>query len=120
MDKPKIEAIAINLVIVAESAAIATRQLREALAAYEEAILREAIGRIEEDEKCDPFAKLLEAMREIEKQALMEELAIEPADLEAPRKVPRPPKRIGPVNKVNYTANRPRRQARSNCHTMRR
>ncbi len=119
MDKPKIEAIARNLVIVAESAAIATRQLREALAAYEEAILREAIGRIEEDEKCDPFATLLEAMREIEKQALMEELAIEPADLEAPRKVPRPPKRLGPVNKANHTASRPPKRARSSCYRCR-
>lgn len=30
--------------------------------------------------------------------------------------IPRPPKRIGPVNKANYTYNRPQRRARSSCH----
>lgn len=119
MDKPKIEAIARNLVIVAESAAIATRRLREALAAYEEAILREAIGRIEEDEKCDPFAELLQAMAEIDRQCLMEELAADPAELEMPLKLPRPPKRTGPTNKTNYTTNRPPRHARSSCYRCR-
>ena len=32
------------------------------------------------------------------------------------KKSPRPPKRLGPVNKANYAANRPRRVARSNCN----
>ena len=31
------------------------------------------------------------------------------------KKLPRPPKRLGPVNKANYAASRPRRVARSNC-----
>lgn len=119
MDKPKIEAIARNLALVAESAAITTRRLREALAAYEEAAIREAIGQIEEDEKLDPFARLLQAMAEIDKQCLMEELAEEPADLETPRNIPRPPKQLGPVNKINHTASRPPRHARSSCYRCR-
>lgn len=36
------------------------------------------------------------------------------------RKLPRPPRYLGPVNKANYTANRPMRRARSNCYTRRR
>ena len=119
MDKPKIEAIARNVVIVAESAAIATRQLREALAAYEETILREAIGRIEEDEKCDPFAELLQAMEDIRQQYMLDELAEDPADLEAPKKILRPPRRLGPVNKTNHAASRPPRRARSSCYIRR-
>lgn len=119
MDTPKLEAIARNLVMVGESMAIATRQLREALVAYEEAAIREAIGRIEEDEKCDPFATLLEAMEAMREQVLMEEFAEDRAYLEAPRKVPRPPKRLGPVNKANYTASRPPRRARSSCYIRR-
>jgi hypothetical protein len=119
MDKPRMEAVARALVIVGESAALAARQLREALMAYEEAVIREAVGQIEEDEKLDPFARLLQAMEDIRKQVLMEELAVDPADLEPPRKVLRPPKRIGPINKVNYTASRPPKRARSSCYRCR-
>jgi hypothetical protein len=89
------------------------------MAELEEAAIRAAITQIEEDEYCDPFARLLEAMREIEKQVLMEELAVDPADLELPRKTPRPPKRLGPVNKANFTASRPPRRARSSCYRCR-
>ena len=119
MDKPKIEAIARNLVMVAESAAMATRRLREALAAYEEAAIREALGQIEEDEKLDPFAELLAAMEEVRERRLLDELEAfveDPADLELPRKTPRPPKRLGPVNKANFTASRPPKRARSSCY----
>lgn len=35
-----------------------------------------------------------------------------------PKKLPRPPKRIGPVNKPNYIANRPQIRARSNCRAF--
>ena len=119
MDKPRMEALARAIVIVGESAARATRQLREALAAYEEAALRAALGRIEEDEKCDPFAELLAAMREIEKLALMDGITVDPAELEVTRKTPRPPKRLGPVNKSNHTTNRPPRRARSSCYRCR-
>lgn len=122
MDKPRMEAVARALGMVAESAALATRQLREALVAYEETTLREAVGRIEEDEKCDPFAELLQALEDIQKQCLLDELAAfaeDPAYLATPRKVPRPPKRLGPVNKANHTASRPHKRARSSCYRCR-
>ena len=122
MDDPKIEAIARSVVIVGEAAAQATRRLREALVEFEEATIREAICRIEEDESRDPFAELLQAMEEIRERCLLDELAAfgeDPADLEIPRKVPRPPKRLGPVNKANFTANRPPKRARSSCYIRR-
>lgn len=43
----------------------------------------------------------------------------EPADIEIPRKIPRPPKRLTPVNKANYAANRPPKRARSSCYIRR-
>lgn len=122
MDNPKIEAIARSVVIVGEAAAQATRRLREALVAFEEAALREAIAEIEEDEKLDPFAALLQAMEETRERCLLDELAAfaeDPASLETPRKVPRPPKRLGPVNKANFTASRPPKRARSSCYIRR-
>lgn len=122
MDDPKIEAIARSVVIVGEAAAQATRRLREDLVAFEEAALREAIAEIEEDEKLDPFAALLQAMEEIRERCLLDELATfaeDPASLETPRKVPRPPKRLGPVNKANFTASRPPKRARSSCYIRR-
>ena len=122
MDDQKIEAIARSVVIVGEAAVQAARRLREALVDFEEAALREAIAEIEEDEKLDPFAALLQAMEEIRERCLLDELAAfaeDPADLETPRKVPRPPKRLGPVNKANFTASRPPKRARSSCYRCR-
>lgn len=122
MDNPKIEAIARSVVIVGEAAAKAARRLREALVDFEEAALREAIAEIEEDEKLDPFAALLQAMEEIRERCLVDELAAlaeGPADLETPRKILRPPKRTGPVNKANHTMSRPPRRARSSCYRCR-
>ncbi len=52
--------------------------------------------------------------------AYFAEIAEEMADIPPPRKLPRPPKRTGPVNKANYTANRPPRVARSTCRKIRR
>lgn len=122
MEKQKIEAIARSVVIVGEAAAQAARRLREALVAFEEATIREAICRIEEDENRDPFAELLQVMEEIRERCLLDELAAfaeDPADIETPRKVPRPPKRLGPVNKANFTASRPPKRARSSCYRCR-
>ena len=119
MDTPKLETIARNRVVVFASVAVTTRRLREAMAELEEAAIRAAITQIEEDEYCDPIAKLLEAMEEVREQVLLEELAIDPADIEMPRKMPRPPKKLGPINKENYTARRPPRQARSSCYRCR-
>lgn len=70
----------------------------------------------------DSFAELLAAMEEVRERCLLDELAAfaeDPADLELPRKTPRPPKRLGPVNKANHTTNKPPRRARSSCYIRR-
>ena len=70
----------------------------------------------------DPFADLLRAMRDVAAGGIDMELLQELADMPTPirKKLPRPPKRTGPVNKANYTANRPPRVARSTCRKIRR
>lgn len=73
----------------------------------------------------DPFADLLQAMREMTGSIdtdKLQELAELAADMPPfiHKKLPRPPKRTGPVNKANYTANRPPRVARSTCRKIRR
>jgi len=50
----------------------------------------------------------------------MGDLADDLDDIIPAPKLPRPPKRIGPVNKANYTHNKPQRRARSNCRSVRR
>ncbi len=66
----------------------------------------------------DPIAELLQAMDFMEAQAQMMELAelVDDMPLLPPPKIPRPPKYLGPVNKANYTASRPPKQARSSCY----
>lgn len=123
MEKQKIEAIARIVVIVGEAAAQAARQLREAMAVVEAATLMEAFRQVVyADENSDPFAELLQAVEDIRKRCLLDELADlveDPADHEAPKKIPRPPKRTGPVNKANHTISRPPRRARSSCYRCR-
>ena len=122
MDEQKIEALTKGIVIAGEAAAQAARRFREAQAAYLEDKTREAIAEIEEEQKPDQITALLQAMEELQERCLVDELAAfgyDPADLETPRKVPRPPKRLGPVNKANHTASRPPKRARSSCYIRR-
>ena len=71
------------------------------------------------EDKSDPIEALRRAIEEKEKISELAYMAEEPADIEPPRKTPRPPKRLGPVNKVNYAENRPPRRARSSCYIRR-
>ena len=68
----------------------------------------------------DSMAELLQAIERIKASADMGDLADDLDEIIPVKKLPRPPKRIGPVNKVNYTHNRPQRLARSCCRINRR
>lgn len=61
-----------------------------------------------------------EAGGDIDKERLQElaEFVEDPEDIPPPRKIPRPPKRIGSVNKTNFAASRPPRRARSSCRII--
>ena len=73
----------------------------------------------------DPFEDLTRAMEEIS-GSIDSELMQEFAELAAEmppiihKKIPRPPKCTGPVNKMNFSANRPPRRARSSCRIVKR
>ena len=74
-----------------------------------------------DDDKCDTIADLrrrLEEMYALHAKGEFTEMAEVSADIPPPKKIPRPPKRLGPVNKENYAANRPLRMARSNCRNI--
>lgn len=49
-------------------------------------------------------------------QDFMAEIAQAYQETPPPKKKPRPPKYVGPVNKANYCYNRPPRRARSSCY----
>lgn len=70
--------------------------------------------------EADPRAELLEAIERIKALDELVDYADDLDDIIPTKKLPRPPKRIGPVNRANYTANRPQRRARSNCRIYRR
>lgn len=102
-------------------------RLSDALKAVSDAMEAKAAGiepgtETRGDDKHNPIADLqkrLEEMYALYAMGEFADLAEEPADIPPPRKIPRPPKRTGPVNKANYTANRPPRVARSSCRTRR-
>lgn len=95
----------------------------EALGYAADAFVREAeakalgidLGRTLDDEKDDSYAELARHFDEIRAMQELTDYAEEAELIPPPKKIPRPAKYIGPVNKANYTANRPPRRARSNC-----
>lgn len=106
---------------VCESLA-AAREMLDSLTAAFAAVEAKAMGiqtdDLQEDER-DPIEELLRDIEEKRTMYDLADMAEEPADIEIPKKAPRPPKRLGPVNKANYTANRPPRRARSSCYIRR-
>lgn len=102
--------------------------LSDAFQALNDAMVAMAAGVEPEAEKWveykyDPIEELRRLLGDMDKEKAMAELAElaeEPADIPPPRKLPRPPKKTGPVNKANYTANRPPRVARSSCRIIKR
>ena len=103
-------------------------RLADALKAFNDALVAKDVGVEPEAEKwvevkCNPIEELRRLLGDMDKENAMVEfadLAEEPADIPPPRKIPRPPKHTGPVNRSNYTANRPPRVARSSCRTIKR
>ena len=106
-------------------------RLSDALKAVNDALVAEAVAGAKQAAEtmadiCDPIEDLRKRIEEMHKTYAMgefedlAELAEEPADITPPRKLPRPPKRTGPVNRSNFTANRPPRVARSSCRIIKR
>lgn len=107
-------------VIMGESLDTTLQAARAAIDALAETISDFATDPVLEEKERDPFEALMRALDEvggaIDRERL-QEFAQMAEDMPpvVRKKIPRPPKRLGPANKANYTANRPPRRARSNC-----
>lgn len=123
MDYLQIEKLKSAVVIMGEGFARAAEDFRAAAAAFEANSIGIDTGNIWDDEKLEPYAELLRRIGEFASADLstdMADLADAAEDIPPPKKIPRPAKYIGPVNKANYAANRPPRRARSSCRIIKR
>lgn len=126
MDDLQIKRLQDDLVIMGEGLQRAEEALRAAAVAFGAAATAKAIGIEPEAETWgdarNPVEDLRRHLEEMYAKYAMGEfvdIAEEPSDIPPPRKIPRPPKYLGPVNKANYAANRPPRIARSSCRIIR-
>lgn len=114
-------------VIMGECLQGAVEAFRSIAAAFEAEQVAKALnvdlGSVWKDVEQDQMEALRRAMNEIggdiDKEMLqkMSEL-VEDMPPIIHKKIPRPPKCLGPVNRTNYTANRPARVARSCCRKV--
>lgn len=127
MDDLQIRKIEKACLIIGDSLQRALDAFRAAAEAFAQVNAANALGvdldRVWEDEKNEAYAELLQKIRELGTMATLDDLSELAEDKDIilpPKKMPRPPKCIGPVNKANHTANRPPRVARSNCRIIKR
>lgn len=106
-------------VIMCEGLKRAMEAFVAAAAAFETSACADALGvdlgRVWEDKWSEGYEELRRRIEEIVGTAA---LADDKEDILPPKKIPRPPRRTGPINKANYTANRPARKARSCCRKI--
>lgn len=129
MDDRFTERLVGSCMIIGESLQGAAEALRAVAAAFEAAQVAKALnvdlGNVWKDGEQDAMNALRRIMNEIGgdiDKEMLQELAEMVEDMPPiiHKKMPRPPKCLGPVNKVNYSANRPPRRARSSCRIMNR
>lgn len=119
MDETQMEELKRALAVIAENVAAAVDGIKAAIDALQVADIFGGCESLEDAQ--DSFAALLRGFSEAEVTDYLSTLVEEVASIPPPtKKPPRPPKRTGPVNKANYTANRPPRVARSSCRTIKR
>ena len=118
MDDLQIEELKRACVVIGEAIDRAVEMIRVSIDGMVEAAARVYEANKQEEDISDLLENLQRAFDEFEATELLSQIAIEPVDIPPPKKIPRPPKRLCPVNKVNYAANRPPRRARSNCRSI--
>lgn len=127
MSDLKIEELKRACVVIGEGLQRVAEEFRALADAYEIASAAEALGvnlsRVWKECERDAIEALARVMNESGGDIAMEalqELAEMVEDMPPiiHKKILRPPKRLGPVNKANYAANRPLRMARSNCRNI--
>lgn len=118
MDETQMEELKRALVVIGENIAAAVDGIKAMMDTLQAA---DFFGGCESaDDMQDRFAALLRDFSEAEATGYLPALVDEADPIPPTKKPPRPPKRTGPVNKANYTANRPPRVARSSCRSIKR
>lgn len=111
-------------VIICEEFQKAVEALADAAAAFareaEAKALGADLGHAWDNEKYDGYAELARRFDEMRAEIEMGDYVEEAEPIPPPKKIHRPAKYIGPINKANYIANRPPRVARSHCRSMKR
>lgn len=118
MDDLQIEELKRACVVIGEAIDRVAETIRVVIDGMVATAMEVAEAHKQEDDYRDPFEALKRAIDDMDATDWLSQIAIEPVDIPPPKKIPRPPKRLGPVNKVNYAANRPPRRARSNCRSI--
>lgn len=122
MDDLQIERLKSAIVVMGEGLQRAAEALADAATVFAREAAAKALGADLDqqwDEKQDDYyAELARRFDEMRAAADPEFYVVEAEPLPPPKKIPRPAKYIGPVNKANYTANRPPRKARSSCRVI--
>ncbi len=124
MDDLQIERLKSAIVVMGEGLQRSAEALADAAAAFARGAEAKALGADLDhiwDEKQDDYcAELARHFDEIRAMLELADYAEEAEPIPPPKKIPRPAKYIGPVNKANYTARRPPRVARSSCRSSKR
>ena len=118
MDDLQIEELKRACVVIGEAITRAAEMLQVAIDGMASAVMGVAEAYKQEEDARNPIEELMRIAEEMEAADLLRSIANAPEDIPPPKKIPRPPKRLGPVNKANYAANRPQRLARSNCRSI--
>ena len=122
MTEQQAEKLCSACVVIGDAVTAATQITKDMTAALN-ALMEKNMGlgteaAREEERPTDDLEEFLRAFEEWATSTLAY-YGTDPAEIIVVKKTPRPPKRTGPVNKANYSANRPARRARSSCYRRR-
>lgn len=118
MDDLQIEELKRACVVIGEAIDRAAEMIRVVIDGMVAAAAEVAEAYKQEDDYRNRLEDLKRAIDNMDATDWLAPIANDPVDIPPPKKILRPPKRLGPVNKVNYAANRPLRMARSNCRSI--
>ena len=118
MDETQMEDLKRACVIIGRNISSAVDSIKAAMAALQAKELAFSFGFDSADDMRESLNALIRDFTAAEEA--ISSFADEAEPIPPQKKPPRPPKCLGPVNKANYTANRPPRMARSSCNNMKR
>lgn len=119
MNDEQMEELARACVIIGENLSRAFEAFAAAISLFADNIT-DIVDDVADHYGCNDMQELLQLLEKTKEQYIDDFADDLSVITPIKTKLPRPPKRIGPVNKANYIANRPPRVARSSCRTIKR